>query len=114
MTTGTIPAGAGATLHDLGFYRDVPPFSFGWRERRAERIKPSKSTTSRDLAAFGPTRPQDGQALEIVFVEDTTGYAKVVLRRDTGDLPGRILAGDTDFQIALRSFIGRQPPADLE
>ncbi|MBT2509721.1 FAD-dependent oxidoreductase [Streptomyces sp. ISL-98] len=67
-----------------------------------------------NVATFGTTHPEGGQALEAVFAEDTTRYAKVLLRQDTGDLLGGILAGDTGSPMPLGSLIGRQPPADLE
>ncbi|MFI5796895.1 NAD(P)/FAD-dependent oxidoreductase [Streptomyces sp. NPDC051677] len=66
------------------------------------------------IATFGATRCDHGQALEAVFAEDTDRYAKILLRQDSGDLLGGILAGDTGSWTALRSLVGRRPPADLE
>ncbi|MGW9170647.1 NAD(P)/FAD-dependent oxidoreductase [Streptomyces decoyicus] len=67
-----------------------------------------------NVATFGFTRPEEGQALEVVFAEGNTHYAKVFLRPDTGALLGGILAGGTGSALTLGSFVGRRPPPDLE
>ncbi|MEU8433272.1 FAD-dependent oxidoreductase [Streptomyces sp. NPDC029216] len=67
-----------------------------------------------NVATLGATRAEDGQGVEAVFAEGATRYAKIVLRSDTGELMGGILAGGTGSRNTLGSFIGRQPPADLE
>ncbi|MFJ8310453.1 MULTISPECIES: NAD(P)/FAD-dependent oxidoreductase [unclassified Streptomyces] len=67
-----------------------------------------------NVASFGATRPAEGEALEVVFAEGTTRYAKFFLRQNSGALLGGILAGGTASPLTLASFIGRQPPPDLE
>ncbi|SDC07880.1 NAD(P)/FAD-dependent oxidoreductase [Actinokineospora iranica] len=64
------------------------------------------------VATFGAARSDD--ALEVVFAEGDARYAKVLLSRDTGDLMGGILAGDTGSWTTVGSFVGRPPPSDLE
>jgi nitrite reductase (NADH) large subunit len=69
------------------------------------------------VATFGTTRPGGGEALEAVeavFAEGDTRYAKVFLRQDTGSLMGGILAGATGSRTQLGAFVGQRPPADLE
>jgi nitrite reductase (NADH) large subunit len=66
------------------------------------------------IAAFGTLRPDHGHAVEVVFAEGTDRYAKVLLSEDSGDLLGGILAGGTGSWTAIRSLVGRRPPADLE
>ncbi len=67
-----------------------------------------------NVASFGATRPVDGEALEVVFAQGSTRYAKFFLRRDSGALLGAMVAGGTASPLALASFLGRRPPADLE
>ncbi|GAU67097.1 putative oxidoreductase [Streptomyces sp. NBRC 110611] len=67
-----------------------------------------------NVATFGATRPAEDGALDVVFAEGTSHYAKVLLRPDTGVLLGGMLAGGTGCPRTLASFVGRQPPADLE
>ncbi|MEU7959366.1 NAD(P)/FAD-dependent oxidoreductase [Micromonospora humida] len=66
------------------------------------------------VAAFGATGTDGGAVVEVVFAEGADRYAKVLLSPDGGHLLGGILAGDTGSCAAVRSFVGRPPPADLE
>ncbi|WP_149830931.1 NAD(P)/FAD-dependent oxidoreductase [Streptomyces tailanensis] len=66
------------------------------------------------VATFGTTDPAAGRAVEIVFAEDTTRYAKVFLQHDTGSLLGGVLAGDTGSRAELGPLVGRRPPAHFE
>ncbi|MGW6244307.1 NAD(P)/FAD-dependent oxidoreductase [Streptomyces roseolus] len=87
--------------------QDAPPFD------AADPITTLK-LMGVDVATFGTTGPGEEQALEAVFAEGTTRYAKILLGRGTGELLGGILAGPTGSPMTLTSFVGAQPPADLE
>ncbi|MFE9404242.1 NAD(P)/FAD-dependent oxidoreductase [Streptomyces sp. NPDC006530] len=67
-----------------------------------------------NVAAFGTTRPAEGEAFDVVFAQGTARYAKFFLRRDNGVLLGGMVAGGAASPLALASFVGRRPPADLE
>ncbi|MFE2518324.1 NAD(P)/FAD-dependent oxidoreductase [Streptomyces mirabilis] len=66
------------------------------------------------IATFGALRSDHGHAVEAVFAEGTDRYAKILLSEDSGDLLGGILAGGTGSWTAIRSLVGRRPPANLE
>ena len=66
------------------------------------------------IAVFGVPVSDGEPMVEVAFAEGSDRYAKVLLSPDSGHLMGGVLAGDTGSWAAVRSFIGHQPPADLE